>query len=107
MSSVSLLRQRRSTSLSVVTAPPPSSLVISVRRAIEIQQIIDQPGCREDLLTASSECVYPSKGISSLDVPVSPCRDDEGIRETKCRTNCSAGCERVEHWEHPCNQSRS
>ncbi|CAN7094167.1 unnamed protein product [Brassica rapa subsp. narinosa] len=41
MSSVSLLRQRRSTSLSVVTAPPPSSLVISVRRAIEIQSRFD------------------------------------------------------------------
>lgn len=46
-------------------------------------RITDQPDCREDLLTAPSECVYPSKGKSSLDVPLSPCRDDEGIRETK------------------------
>lgn len=46
-------------------------------------RLIDQPDCREDLLTALSECVYPSKGKSSLDVPLSPCRDDEGIRKTK------------------------
>ncbi|KAG2297743.1 hypothetical protein Bca52824_044412 [Brassica carinata] len=48
-------------------------------------RLIDQPDCRENLLTAPSECVYPSKGKSSLDVPLSPCKDDEGIRETKCR----------------------
>ena len=46
-------------------------------------RLIDQPDCREDLLTAPSERVYPSKGKSSLDVPLSPCRDDRGIRETK------------------------
>lgn len=46
-------------------------------------RIIDQPDCREDLLTVSNECSYPSKEILSLDVPLSPCRDDEGIRETK------------------------
>ena len=48
-------------------------------------KIIDQPDCREDLLTAPSECVYPSKGI-----PVSPCRDDEGFRETKCRDDLAS-----------------
>jgi len=46
-------------------------------------RIIDPPECREDLLTVPNECSYPSKEISSLDVPLSPCRDDEGIRETK------------------------
>lgn len=46
-------------------------------------RITDQRDYREDLLTVPKECVYPSKGKSSLDVPLSPCRDDERIRETK------------------------
>lgn len=44
---------------------------------------IDQPDCREDLLPMPKEYGYLSKGKSSLDVPLSPCRDDEGIRKTK------------------------
>lgn len=46
-------------------------------------RMIDQPDCREDLLTVPNECFYPSKDKSSLDGPLSPCRDDEGFRETK------------------------
>ena len=44
---------------------------------------IDQPDCREELLPIPKEYSYLSKGKSSLDVPLSPCRDDEGIRKTK------------------------
>lgn len=44
---------------------------------------IDQPDCREDLLPIPKEYGYLSKGKSPLDVPLSPCRDDEGIRNTK------------------------
>lgn len=48
-----------------------------------IIRINDQPDCREDLLTVPKESLYPSKGKSSLDVPLSPCRVDERIRETR------------------------
>ena len=77
-------------SVPAVTAGASSSVHLTTKEhsqnkvgASSIIRIVDQPDCREDLFTAPCECVYPSKGKSSLDVPHSPCKEDEGIRETK------------------------